>query len=87
MAERLEVSINNTYDDEYQVTSTAEVWDGDVLTHTWKTNDVRDLLHQGIDAAEPNVFETVKMKRTLEQVAKLFEPTKISIIPKGKDDD
>ena len=87
MAERLEVHINNTYDEDYKLTSTAQIWDGNAITHEWSTNDVRELIHQGIDAAEPNVFETVRVKRTLEEVAKLFEPTKISVIPKGKDDD
>jgi len=37
--------------------------------------------------AEPNVFEAVKSKQMLEKAAKLFEPTKISIIPKGKNNE
>ena len=85
MSERLEISINNAYDDNYELTSTVQIIDGDTKTHEWKTNDVRELLHQGIDAAEPDVFESVKMKRALDKAAKLFEPTKISVVPKSKE--
>jgi len=44
MSEKLIVYINNTYDNDYKLTSTAQIVDGDTKTHEWKTNDVRDLL-------------------------------------------
>ena len=79
MAERLEVHINNTYTDDYKLISTGQIWDDSRLVSEWTTNDPRALLHQGIESADPNVFEQIKIKKFLERAAELFEPTKITI--------
>jgi hypothetical protein len=77
--ERLEVHINNTYTDDYKLISTAQIWDGNAMVSEWKTDDPRAIVYKGIEAAEPNVFEQVKVKKMLEEVVKLFEPNKITV--------
>ena len=79
MSEKLKVHLNNTYDNSYKLVSTGEIWDGNTLVSSWTTNDPQALLHQGIEASEPNVFSQVKMKQILEKAAQLFEPTTITI--------
>ncbi len=79
MAERLEVHINNTYTDDYKLISTGQIWNDKALVSSWTTDDPRALLHQGIEAADPNVFEQIKLKKFLEKAAQLFETTKITI--------
>ena len=79
MAEKLLVKINNTYDEDYKQASTAEIWDDNRLVGSWVTDDPRAVLHQAIDAADPNVFEQIKVKQALEKAAQLFEPTTITI--------
>ena len=84
MAERLVVSLNNTYGDDYKLVSTVKIMDGNATVSEWTTDDPRAILHQGIEAAEPNTFEQVKVKKMLEKAAQLFEPINIAIIPKEK---
>ena len=79
MAERLEVHLNNAYTDDYKLISTGQIWNDKALVSSWTTDDPRALLHQGIEAADPNVFEQIKLKKFLEKAAQLFEPTKITI--------
>jgi len=55
---------------------------GNTLVSEWTTDDPRALLHMGIEKADPNVFEQVRLKRYLEKAAQLFEPTIITIQPK-----
>jgi len=81
-SERLEVHLNNTYTSDYKLTSTAQIWDGKAMLNEWTTNDPRALVHQGIEAAEPNVFEQNRMKQAVEKAATLFQATKITIIGK-----
>ncbi len=45
----------------------------------WQTNDPRTVVHQGIEAAEPNVFEQNRMKQAVEKAATMFQATKITI--------
>jgi len=79
MSERLEVHINNTYGDDYKLTSTAQIWNGKALVSEWNTNDPRAVVYQGIEAADPNVFEQIKVKKMLEKASTLFQATKITI--------
>jgi len=76
--ERLEVHLNNAYEGT-ELVSTGQIWNGNALVSSWTTDDPRALLHQGIEAADPNVFEQIKVKKFLERAAELFEPTKITI--------
>ena len=82
VSERLEVHINNTYDENYKDVSTAQVWDDNRLVSEWKTSDPRALLYQGIESADPDPFQQIKIKKILEKAAQLFEPTTISVISK-----
>ena len=86
MNERLEVFINNTYDENYREVSTVKIMDREYCVSEWKTDKPEDILNQGIEAAEPNVFEQIRIKRMLLKAAQLFEPTRISIIPHKKED-
>ena len=80
-SERLEVHLNNTYLD-MKLVSTGQIWDGNAKLNEWTTNDPRALVHQGIEAAEPNVFEQNRIKQAVERAATLFQATKITIIGK-----
>ena len=81
-SEKLEVHLNNVYDKDYKLTSTAKIWKGKALVSEWQTDEPRKLIHQGIEAAEKCVFTQIKMKKMLEKAATLFE-AKI-IIVEGK---
>jgi hypothetical protein len=80
--ERLEVHINNAYDNNSKLVSTAQIWEGNAKVSEWQTNDPRAIIHKGVEAADENVFEQVRIKKKIEEVARLFEPIKITI--KGK---
>jgi len=79
MAESLKVLINNTYTDDYRLTSTAQIWNNKALVSEWTTDDPRAMVYKGIEAAEPNVFEQIKIKKVMEKAATLFEATSITI--------
>jgi len=81
--EKLEVEINNRYEGT-ELVSTARVVDGDALISEWTPSDHRALIHSGIDASEPNVFEQLKIKKTLDKCLSLFEVEKVTIEPKEK---
>ena len=80
--ERLEVHINNAYDSDSKLVSTAQIWEGNALISEWQTNNPRAIIYKGVEAADENVFEQVRIKKKIEEVARLFEPTKVTI--KGK---
>jgi len=86
VSERLVVFINNTYDDSYQEVSTVKIMDREMTVSEWKTNDPEAILNQGIEAAEPNVFEQIRIKKMMRKAAELFQPTVITIQPKKEDD-
>ena len=79
MSEKLRVHIDNTYDNDSKLVSTAQIWNGDVLVSEWKTSAHNELIEQGIDASEPNVFEALRMKKMLAKANSLFEVTIITI--------
>ena len=81
-SEKLEVHLNNAYTSDYKPISTAQIWNGKAMISEWQTNDPRTVVHQGIEAAEPNVFEQNRMKQAVERAATLFQATKITIIGK-----
>jgi len=85
LSERLVVHINNTYGDDYKLVSTAQIKDDNATVSEWTTDDPIGLLNQGIEAAEPEIFEQTRMKQAMLKAGKLFEATKVQIIPKGKD--
>ena len=82
MNERLEVHINNAYDSDSKLVSTAQIWEGNTKISEWQTDDPRAIIYKGVEAADKNVFEQVKVKKKIEEVARLFEPIKVTI--KGK---
>ncbi len=79
MSEKLQIHLNNTYDDNYKLVSTAQIWDGNALISEWKTDDPRAVMYSGIEASEPNVFDQIKMKKFVEKAATLFEATSVTV--------
>ena len=80
MSESLVVNIDNTYNNQYKLCSTAQIWNGKALVSEWQTEAPMELIHQGIDSVEPNVFEQIRIKKMLAKANDLFEPKKISIV-------
>ena len=78
-SEKICVHLNNVYDKDYKLTSTAQIWNGKALVNEWNTDDPRKLLHQAIESVEPDVFQQIKIKKMLEKAATLFEATIVTV--------
>ncbi len=78
-SEKICVHLNNVYDKDYKLTSTAQIWNGKALVSEWTTDDPRKLLHQAIESVEPDVFQQIKIKKMLEKAATLFEATTVTV--------
>ena len=80
--ERLELKIEDSYNNQYKLVSSVKVMSGNQMVSEWKTDDYKATIHQGIDATDSDAFEKLKMKRKVEDVMKIFEPITVTIQPK-----
>ena len=82
MSERLEIHLNNAYDDDFKPVSTARVMNKAMLVTEWQEKKPRELLYKAIEQSEPNVFIQMDLKKMVEKASTLFQATIVTIIPK-----
>ena len=78
MDESLRVNIFNMYQG-CELVCEVQAYNEARLVSSWTTDDPRALVDQGIDSTNDGVFEKMHMKKHINKVFELFEPTKIIV--------